>query len=99
MAERDRERRDRAIVMDEAVEPRPLLARLRDGVADHDEGARQNLQMVAVTADPFHPALHVGVESARRRDLPPAAKMTSAVSAASWRPASDAPACTITGQP
>ena len=35
----------------------------------------------------------------RRRGSPARAKTTSAVSAASWRPASDAPACTITGQP
>ena len=37
--------------------------------------------------------------SGRRPARPPAAKITSAVSAASWRPASDAPACTMTGQP
>ena len=47
VAERDRERGDGAGVMDEAVELGPLGARLLDRVADHDEAAGQDLEVVA----------------------------------------------------
>jgi hypothetical protein len=45
VAERDRQRGDGAVVMHEAVELRALLLALLDAVADHDEGAGQDLEM------------------------------------------------------
>ena len=100
MAERDRQRGDGAVVMDEAVEPQAASPAPRHAVADHDEGAGQDLQMVGVAAElsPCGPS-HRRRSAGPRRCCAGAANMTSAVSAASWRPASDAPACTITGQP
>ena len=58
----DRERGDGAVVMHQAVEQRALLPRFLDAVADHDEGARQDFQVVAVAAELVHAALDVGVE-------------------------------------
>ena len=56
--------------------------------------------MIGIAADLLHPAFHVRIEPLGvRHRLEPAAKTTSAVSAASWRPASEAPAWTMTGQP
>ena len=98
-AERDRERGDGAVVMDQAVEQRALRLGLLDAVADDDEGAGQNLEMFGIAADLLHAALDVGIEAFGRREVPPPVNTASAVSAASCRPASDAPACTITGQP
>src|SRR5262245_5206918 len=48
--------------MNHAVEPGALLLGLLDAVADHDESARQNLQMLGVAAGLVHPALDVGIE-------------------------------------
>ena len=48
----------------------------------------------------LHAPLHVGIEgAAHRRGCCALPKIISAVSAASCRPASEAPACTMTGQP
>jgi hypothetical protein len=43
--------------------------------------------------------LDIGVKAFPSAGLPTTPKITFAVSAASWRPASEAPAYTITGQP
>ena len=48
--------------MHHAVEFCALLLRFLDAVADHHERAGQNLQMLGVAADLFHPALDVGIE-------------------------------------
>ena len=66
-AERDRQRGDGAVVVHQAVQLRPLLARLVQRIADHDEGAGQDLQMVGVAAQLRHAALDVGVEARARR--------------------------------
>ena len=57
-----RERGDGAVVMHEAVEQRAFFLRLLDAVADHDEGARQDLEVLRIAADLAHAALDVGVE-------------------------------------
>src|SRR5262249_728784 len=64
VAERDRERGDGVIVVNEAVEPRPLGARLLYRVADHDEAGRQNLQVITGTSGLLGAGLDVGVELA-----------------------------------
>src|SRR5256885_15886670 len=48
--------------MHHAVESGALFASLLDAVADHDEGARQNLQVIAIAAEPVHAALDIGIE-------------------------------------
>ena len=48
--------------MHHAVEQRPLLPGLLNAVADHDEGARQDLQVLAVASELVHAALDVGIE-------------------------------------
>src|SRR6185437_16931158 len=67
-AGRDRQGGDAAVVAHQAVEPRALVLRLLLRVADHDERAGQDLEMVRVAADPRRAALHVLVELARARD-------------------------------
>ena len=42
---------------------RPLFARLLDAVPDDDQDAGQDLHMVGIASDAFHPALHIGVEA------------------------------------
>ena len=71
VAERDRERGDRVGVVHAAVDERPLLARLLDAVADHDQGARKDLQMLGIAAGFFHAAFHVRVESLGVGDMRP----------------------------
>src|SRR6266446_5633263 len=51
VAERDRQRGDAAVGVHEAVEQRSLLARLGGGLADHDEGAGQDLDVIGVASD------------------------------------------------
>ncbi|MET3591510.1 hypothetical protein ABID26_000889 [Mesorhizobium shonense] len=63
MAERDRQRGDAALVVDQAVELCPLGARFLDAVADDDESARQDLDVVARAAEFFCAALHIGEEA------------------------------------
>ena len=48
--------------MHAAVEQSALLPGFIDAVADHDEGAGKNLQMLGVAADLLHAALDVGIE-------------------------------------
>ncbi len=48
--------------MHPAVEQRALLLGLIDAVADHDEGAGQDLEVLGVAADLLHAALDVGIE-------------------------------------
>ena len=48
--------------MHQAVELRALFAGLLDAVADHDKGAGQDLQVVAIAAELVHAALDVGIE-------------------------------------
>jgi len=67
MAQRDRERC--AVVVYETVEPRPLLARFDHGVANNDESAWQNLQMVAIATELLHVPFHVGIEERGFRKL------------------------------
>ena len=64
VAERDRQRGDGVVVVNEAVEPRPLGARLLHRVADHDEAGRQNFQMIARTSGLLGAGFDVGVELA-----------------------------------
>ena len=49
--------------MNEAVEAGALLARLLQRLADDHEGAGQDLEVIAIAAERFHAALHVGVEA------------------------------------
>src|ERR1700730_17554110 len=56
-----RERGDGAGGVDEAVEQGPLLARLGGGLAHHDEGAGQDLDVVGVAPGLFRPAPDVSV--------------------------------------
>src|SRR6266446_5466857 len=42
-----------ALGVHEAVEQRSLLARLGGGLADHDEGAGQDLDVIGVASDPL----------------------------------------------
>src|SRR5579862_7329739 len=63
MAERDRERRDAALVMNEAVERCAFLLCFLDRVANDDEAPRHDLQMIGIAAELLHPALHVGVKT------------------------------------
>jgi hypothetical protein len=51
VTERDRQRRDAAASVHEAVEPRALLARFLDGLAHHDERARQDLEVLTRAAE------------------------------------------------
>ena len=69
VAERDRKRCDRVRVVDEAVEPRALLARRLHGFADHHETGGQDLHVLARAAELLHPALDVGIEGAAGRDV------------------------------
>ena len=79
MAERDGERGDGAVVMDEAVQQQALLLRLCLAVAHDDEGAGQDLQMVGVAArgrpcGPSHRRRSAGPRPGcwgRRRSPPP----------------------------
>ena len=48
--------------MHPAVEQRAFLLGFLDTVADHDEGAGQDLQVLAVAAELVHAALDVGIE-------------------------------------
>src|SRR5262249_56077267 len=50
VAERDRQRGNGVVVVNEAVEPRPLGARVLYRVADHDEAGGQNFHVVAGTS-------------------------------------------------
>ncbi len=61
-AQHHRQRGDGAVVMHHAVEQRALLLGFLDAVADHDEGAGQDLQVIAVAAELVHAALDVGIE-------------------------------------
>ena len=63
MAERDGERGDGAVVVDQAVEQRALAPGFIERVADDDEDAGQDFQVIAVAAELFHAGLHVGVEA------------------------------------
>ncbi len=54
-----------AVVMHHAVELGALLLGFLDAVADHDEGAGQDLQVLGVAADLLHAALDVGIELLR----------------------------------
>ncbi len=48
--------------MNLAVKQGSFLFSFLDTVADHDKGARQNLQVVAVAAEPVHAALDIGIK-------------------------------------
>ena len=60
MTKRDRQGRDGAVVMDEAVELCSFRLRLLGGVANDDEGGGQDLQMIRVATDRLHPPLDIG---------------------------------------
>ena len=62
VAERDRQRANGVCVVHEAVELRPLGARLLHGIADDDEAAGKDFQMVARASGFFRPAFHVGIK-------------------------------------
>ena len=53
----------------ETIELRPLLARFDHGVANNDESAWQNLQMVAIATELLHAPFHVGIEERGFRKL------------------------------
>jgi len=53
----------------ETIELRPLLARFDHGVANNDESAWQNLQMVAIATELLHAPFHVGIEGARTGEI------------------------------
>src|SRR5260370_41589824 len=57
VAEHDRARRDRAVVVYETIEPPALRARLFDRIADDNKSAWQHLQMVTRTGERFDPSL------------------------------------------
>src|SRR6185437_734550 len=57
-----RQRGDGAVVVHPAVKQRALFSRLLDAVADHDKGAGQDLEVIAVAAELVHAALDVGIE-------------------------------------
>ena len=69
MPERDRQRGDGVVVVDQAVELGPLGARLLDRIADHDEARRHDLHVLARAAGLFHAAFHVGIEFAPGGDV------------------------------
>src|SRR5260370_32721294 len=48
--------------MHHAVEPGPFFARFLDAVAVHDEGAGQNLQVIAIAAELVHAPLDIGIK-------------------------------------
>src|SRR5690606_14768191 len=54
---------DRALVVHEAVETRPLGTRLLNRIADDNQGAGKDLQMVPRPSEPVHAALHISVEA------------------------------------
>src|SRR5262249_46432433 len=62
MAERDRERADCVGVVHKAVKLCALLARLGNRVADNDEAAGKNFQMVARASNLLRARFHVGIE-------------------------------------
>src|SRR3546814_16268938 len=58
----DLERADAAVVVDEAVEMRAPCLCFLDRVAHHHEGSGQDLEMVGITPDREHAALHIRIE-------------------------------------
>src|SRR6266446_3718457 len=61
VAECYRQRGDAAVGMHQAVEQCPLLARLGGGLADDDEGAGQDFDVIGVPPDLFRPSSDIGV--------------------------------------
>jgi len=58
--------------MYQAVEQRPLRLSFGRSVADYDQDAGQNLEMVARTPEPFHATFHIRIEVLRVRKIAPA---------------------------
>src|SRR5262249_43210252 len=99
MAERDRQRANGVCVVHEAVKFRPLGARLLHAITDYDEAAGKDFQW-SRDRPTFSARLFTSAKNSRpAARLDCAVNTASAVSAASWRPASEAPAWTMTGQP
>ena len=95
-----RQQRDADLGMDEVLQLLELVLRLLPRRRDHDAEARHDLEMVGVAAVARHAVLHVAIDIRARPSIVWCAQnTTSAVSAASCRPSSDAPACTTTGWP
>ncbi len=69
MPERDRQRRETAVVVYEAIEQRALLLRFVTRVAHYDERAQQYLQMLARAARAFHAAFDIGIKALARRKI------------------------------
>src|ERR1700730_18396496 len=74
VAQRYRQRGDAAVGVHEAVEQCPLPARLGGGLADHHEGAGEDLDVIGVAPELLGAALDIGVVMPRVGELAAAGK-------------------------